>query len=120
MVEAISSVEGVLEDFPTPILPKIGVEPTREGPIDLHRLVSGNTAYVASNFRGGRHEDLMLMMTSEEYKTQTIFLFVPMHNPGDYPQSIGNVQEQALGTEKFRQNQALLRKYTAVDGAFKK
>ena len=28
-------------------------------------------------------------------------------------------QEQALGTEKFRQNQALFRKYTVVNGAFK-
>ena len=33
---------------------------------------------------------------------------------------MGNAQEQALGTEKFRQNQALFRKYTAVDRAFKK
>ena len=30
-----------------------------------------------------------------------------------------NAQEQALGTEKFRKNQALFRKYTAVDGALK-
>ena len=42
------------------------------------------------------------------------------HNPGNYPQSIGSAQEQSLGTEKFRQNQALFRKYTAVDGALKK
>ena len=30
-----------------------------------------------------------------------------------------NSQEQALGIEKFQQNQALFRKYSAVDGAFK-
>ena len=30
-----------------------------------------------------------------------------------------NTQEQALGTEKLRQNQALFCKYTAVDGALK-
>ena len=29
-------------------------------------------------------------------------------------------QEQALRTEKFKKNQALFSKYTAVDGAFKK
>ena len=28
-------------------------------------------------------------------------------------------QEQALGTENFRQNQAIFRKYTAVDGVIK-
>ena len=42
------------------------------------------------------------------------------YNLGDYPQSMGNTQEQALGTEKFQQNQALFIKYTTVDGAFKK
>ena len=42
-----------------------------------------------------------------------------LHNPGDYPQSMGKSQEQALGTENFRQNQALFRKNTAVDGALK-
>ena len=33
---------------------------------------------------------------------------------------MGNAQEQVLGTEKFRQNQALFRKYTAMYGALKK
>ena len=33
---------------------------------------------------------------------------------------MGSAQEQALGTEKFRQNQALFRKYTTVDRALKK
>ena len=32
---------------------------------------------------------------------------------------MGNAQEKALGTEKFRQNQVLFRKYTAVDEALK-
>ena len=32
---------------------------------------------------------------------------------------MGTSQQQALGTEKFQQNQALFRKYTAVGGASK-
>ena len=32
---------------------------------------------------------------------------------------MGSAQEQALGTENFRQNQALFQKYTAVYGALK-
>ena len=36
MVGATSSVNGILTDFPAPILPKIEGEPTREGLIDLH------------------------------------------------------------------------------------
>ena len=62
----------------------------------------------------------MLMMTEEDYAEQTGFAFVLPHNPGDYPQSMGSAQEQALGTENFRQNQALFQKNTAVDGALKK
>ena len=33
---------------------------------------------------------------------------------------MGSAQEQALGTEKFEQNQALFRKYTAVNEALTK
>ena len=32
---------------------------------------------------------------------------------------MGSAQEQAIGTEKFRQNQALFRRYTAMYGALK-
>ena len=49
MVGTTSSSEGVLADFPTPILPKIGGEPTKEALIKLHQLISGNVASVASN-----------------------------------------------------------------------
>ena len=45
---------------------------------------------------------------------------MPPHNPGNYSQIMVNAQEQALGNEKFRQNKALFRKYTAEDGALKK
>ena len=58
-------------------------------------------------------------MTSEDCPAQTGFAFVLPQNPGDYPPTMGNAQDQALVTEKFQQNQALLRKYTAVDRASK-
>ena len=115
-----SSAEGVLPDFPKTILWKIGGEPTREALIDLHQLISGNTAYVASKIGGGRNRHLVLAMTSEEYTSQMGYALVPPHNPGDYLPKMGTSQEQALGTEKFLQKQALFRKYTAVDGAIKK
>ena len=74
---------------------------------------------VASNLGGGRHGHLTLTMMNEEYIEQTGFAFVTPHNPGNHPQSMGSAQEQVLVTEKFRQNQAMFRKYTAVDGALK-
>ena len=45
----------------------------------------------------------------------TGFEFVPLHNSGDYPQSMGSAKEQAIVTENFWQNQAMFQKYTAVD-----
>ena len=62
-----------------------------------------------SNLRGGWHEHLALKITSEYYAAQTGLTFVPPHNLGDCPPTIVNAQYQAL-----------FRKYTAVDGAFKK
>ena len=120
MSVATCSIEGVLADFPTPILPNIGGEPTREGLIEIHRLVSGNAAYVLSNLGGGRHGHLALTMTSEEYAAQKGLSFVRPHKPVNYPPTMGDTQEQALGTEKLRKNQALFQKYTSIDGALKK
>ena len=44
--EEKSRVEGFLVDLPTPILPKIGGESTKEGLIKLNILVSGNAVSV--------------------------------------------------------------------------
>ena len=120
MVGATSSVEGVLTEYLTPTLPKIDGEPTIERLINTHQLLSGNAASMASNLAGGRHGHLALTMTAVEYRALIVFVFVLPQNLGDYPQSMGSYQEQALGTEKFRQNQALFRKYTPVDRALKK
>ena len=62
----MSIVEGALADLPTPILPNIGEEPTREVFIKTYRLISGNEAFVAWNIGGGRHRHLALTMTAEE------------------------------------------------------
>ena len=88
--------------------------------MDIHRLISGNAAPVASNLRGGRHGHIALTIVAKEYMAQTVFVFVPPHNPGDHPQIIGSAQEQALVTEKFQQNQPLFLKYTVVGRALKK
>ena len=59
-------------------------------------------------------------MTANDYMDHKGFAFVPLYNSANYPQSTGRAQEQELGTEKFRQNLAMFRKYTAVDRALKK
>ena len=71
MTGATSSDKGVLVDFPTPIIPNIGVEPTRKELIDIHQFISGNAVSVASNLRGGGHRNLALKMMADEYMEQT-------------------------------------------------
>ena len=101
MAGATGSVEGVLVDFPTTLLSKIGREGTREALININRLISGNTAYMVSNLRGRRHGHLMLTMTHKEYTIQTGYEFVPPHYPDYYPQMMGTSQEKSLGTKGF-------------------
>ena len=101
MAGVTSTVKGILADLLTPILLKIGGGSTREGVIKLHCLVSGNVASVLSNLGGGHHGHLALTIMKEEYTEETYFSFVPLQNPGNYPPTIGNAQEQALITEKL-------------------
>ena len=74
---------------------------------------------VLSNLGGGQNGYLPLTITIEDYAAQAGFAFMPPHNLGDCPSTMGNAQDQALRTEKFRQNHALFRKYTSVDGTLK-
>ena len=98
---ATGSINGVLEDFTAPILPNIGGEPTREALINLHRLIIGNMASMALNLGGGWHGHLTLTTTADEFMEQTSYAFVPPHNPGNFPLTVGTAQEKALGTERF-------------------
>ena len=75
--------------------------------------------YVASNLGGGQNGHLMLTMTSAEYTSQTGFKIVLPQNPVNYPPTMVTAQKQVLRTEEFQQNQAMFRKYNAVDGAVK-
>ena len=107
--------------FLTLILPKIVGEPTRKSLIDIHWLISGNLVSTVSKLGGGRNGHLALTMNTEDYLYQTAHMFVPPHNPGDLPlQLMGTAQDQALGTERFQQNQALFWRCNAVDGGIKK
>ena len=66
-----------------------------------------------------RTDTSSLIMTDEKNMEHTWYAFAPPHNPGYYPPTMRSTQEQALETERFRQNQALFRRYTAVDKALK-
>ena len=95
------SVEGVLTKSPTPVLPSFGGETKRESLIDLHQLISEIAASVESNLGRGQHGHFALTMSAEKYMEHTGYVFVPPHNPVDYPPNMGTAQEQALGTKSF-------------------
>lgn len=67
MVGIANIIKGFLVYFPTPIIPKIIGEPTRESLINIHQLISGNAYSVASNLKGGWHGHLALTISAEEY-----------------------------------------------------
>ena len=70
MARTTSRVEGVLACFLVPILPNIGIEPAIETLIKIHRCISVNVAYVASNLGGGHQVHLALIVIAEEFKAQ--------------------------------------------------
>ena len=90
MLGTTINIKGVVEDFLTPILQKICIEPTREDRIEIHRMISGNVESVASKLGGGQQGRLALTMTKEYYMTQTGYALVPLNNPGNYPPMMGN------------------------------
>ena len=88
----MNHVDGLLADSPTPILLKIAGESTIEALIELHRLISSNTASVASNLGGGQHGLLALAMTTEDYMSQTGHTFVLPYIPDNHPPTLGTSQ----------------------------
>ena len=67
MTGTTSIIEGVLMDFPAPILPKTGGDRTRETLIEVHRLKSGNVVSMMLKIGGGRQICFELTMTTEDY-----------------------------------------------------
>ena len=64
MTGATNSVDGVVAEFPMPVLLEIARERTIESLIKIHQLISGNADSVASNRVGGRNGNLILTMTT--------------------------------------------------------
>ena len=60
MAVSITSIEGVLVDFPTTQLPNVIGELTMEALIELHQILSSNVSSVIYNLRGGRYGHLAL------------------------------------------------------------
>ena len=83
-------------------------------------IVSANAASVVPNLGEGRHCNLALTMAAGEYLSQMGHAFVLTQNLANYPPKMDTVQEKALRTDIFQQNQLLFCGYTAINGYIKK
>ena len=81
------------------ILPKIIRKPTIEYLIDIHRLISGNAAYVASNLVGGQHFHLALKMTTEDHLAYMGHMFSLIITPEITPRGWVSPKNKRLETE---------------------
>ena len=64
-------IEGIIEGFPHPIIPKHTGYPTYESIADTHLKLNANAASVYSELGGGQHGLLYLTLSNETYHTLT-------------------------------------------------
>ena len=93
MAGSIISVEGVLTDFLTLILPKIFGETMKEALIKIHHLISSNTEFISSNLGRVLPFYMALTMAADDYLSQMGHAFASRHNLGNYPPTLGTAQE---------------------------
>jgi hypothetical protein len=77
-----STPDGLIAGFPHSSLPKVTGEPTFEDLKVIWRLLNNNDMSVASYEVGGRHGNLGIIMTSEEYFAIAVNVFPVPSNPG--------------------------------------
>ena len=56
---------------------------------------------VALNIRGGRNGHLALTTTMEDYLSQTVHIFVSLHNPENYPLTMGTAQRASASNRNL-------------------
>jgi hypothetical protein len=77
-----STPDELIAGFPYSSLPKVTGEPIFEDLKVIRRLLNNNAMSVASYEGGGRHRDLDIIMTNEEYFAIAVDVFLVPNNPG--------------------------------------
>ena len=70
-----SSIEGVLTDFPTPVLPKISGELVIETMIDIHWLISGNANDCDNEHHASAAENVFIDGNKSNKNQEEVLLF---------------------------------------------
>jgi hypothetical protein len=83
-----STLDELIAGFPHSTLPKVTGEATFGDLKIIRRLLNSNAIIVSSYKGGGRHGNLVLIMTNVEYFAVTIDVFLPPKNPGPVARSV--------------------------------
>ena len=113
------TVESVLADFPTPVLPRIIGEPNRQQIIEIHKLLCDNATAVGP----GQFGFLALTLNAVDYNNVTNQAFVPPVDPGPMPPPVTplmNSQESALQMEMYKIQKAQFQLFQTTGKALQK
>jgi hypothetical protein len=77
-----STPDELIAGLPHSSLPKVTGKPTFEDLKVIRRLLNTSAMIVASYEGGGRHGDLGIIITNEEYFTIVVDVFPVTNNPG--------------------------------------
>jgi hypothetical protein len=117
-----STPDELIAGFPHSSLLKVTGEPTFEDLKVIRRLLNTNDMSVASYEGGGRHGNLGIIMTNEEYFAIAVEVFPVPNNPGP-PAAVVAVTTAAViveTTRLHREATQVYRTYHNVDQAIKK
>ena len=80
-----TTVEAIIESFPTSSIPRIEGEPTYKSIKEVEKIIITNASSIESELGGGSHGLLGLVIPEARYNTITGTNFVPHANPGALP-----------------------------------
>jgi hypothetical protein len=117
-----STPDELIAGFPHSSLPKVTGEPTLKELKVIRPLLNTNAMSVSSYVGGGRHGDLGIIMTSEEYFSIAADVFPVPENPGASPEVVVSMTEAVIAelTRLHREATQVYRTYHNVDQAIKK
>jgi hypothetical protein len=117
-----STPDELIAGFPHSSLPKVTGEPTFEDLKVIRGLLNSNAMSVSSYVGGGRHGNLGISMTNEEYFAIAADVFPVPENPGASPEVVVGMTVAVIAelTRLHREATHVYRCYHNVDQAITK
>jgi hypothetical protein len=117
-----STPDDIVEGFPHSSLPKVTGEPIFEDLKVIRRLLNNNAVSVVSYEGRGRHGQLGIIMTNEEYFSIAFDVFPVPNNPGPSAAVVAGMTASVIAetTQLHREATQVYRTYHNLDQAIKK